>query len=55
MAAMNEFLADYEQGRREHRHLDAELRALRFPPDTFYVALCSDCTAGTTAARSTCI
>jgi hypothetical protein len=41
MAAMQEFLPDYEQGTLEGRYLAAELPSLPFADDSFDVALCS--------------
>lgn len=41
MAAMNEFLADYEAGRREGRYVAAELPHLPFATASFGLALCS--------------
>jgi hypothetical protein len=41
MAAMNEFLADYETGRREGRYVAAELPNLPFGDASFDLALCS--------------
>lgn len=41
MAAMREFLEDYEQGKAEGRYLDAELPTLPFPDASFDLALCS--------------
>ena len=40
-AAMDVFLADYDQGRNDGRYVPAELPALPFPPRTFDLALCS--------------
>jgi hypothetical protein len=39
--AMNEFLADYDEGRRQGRYVDAELPSLPFADRTFELALCS--------------
>lgn len=41
MRAMNEFLADYEQGKREGRYVSGESPALPFEGDSFDLALCS--------------
>jgi hypothetical protein len=41
MAAMQEFLADYEQGKAHGRYIHAELPALPFPDASFDLALCS--------------
>jgi hypothetical protein len=41
MAAMNDFLADYEQGKREGRYVTAELPSLPFAQSAFDLALCS--------------
>jgi hypothetical protein len=41
MAAMDAFLQDYEQGRREARYVDAQLPALPFSVGAFEMALCS--------------
>lgn len=41
MAAMRDFLADYEQGAHDGRYIAAELPALPFAPGTFDLALCS--------------
>jgi hypothetical protein len=41
MAAMEEFLADYNAGRAEGRYLDRSLPELGFPDDSFDLALCS--------------
>ena len=41
MAAMEEFLADYESGQKEGRYLTAELPSLPFDDDSFDLALCS--------------
>lgn len=41
MAAMNEFLADYEQGKRQQRYLHASLPDLPFEDNQFDLALCS--------------
>jgi SAM-dependent methyltransferase len=41
MAAMREFLEDYDQGKAERRYLDAELPTLPFPDASFDLALCS--------------
>jgi hypothetical protein len=41
MSAMDAFLDDYEQGRREERYVDAQLPAQPFPSDSFDLALCS--------------
>jgi hypothetical protein len=41
MAAMDAFLADYEQGRREQRYVDAGLPVLPFSAGAFDLALCS--------------
>jgi hypothetical protein len=39
--AMDTFLADYEQGRRDGRYVDAELPALPFADSAFDLAVCS--------------
>ena len=39
--AMNEFLADYDQGRKEGRYVAAQLPDLPFAPHSFDLALCS--------------
>ena len=41
MAAMDEFLADYDAGLREGRYLDQSLPHLGFADDSFDLALCS--------------
>jgi len=41
MAAMREFLADYEQGKQEGRYLHESLPSLSFPDRSFDLALCS--------------
>src|SRR5690348_9018633 len=41
MAAMEQFLADYEAGRREHRYVMQSLPCLDFSDDAFDLALCS--------------
>src|ERR1700689_195110 len=41
MAAMGEFLGDYERGRREGRYLDRSLPNLEFADGSFDIALCS--------------
>ena len=41
MAAMDEFLADYDAGRREGRYLAMSLPSLALPDDAFDLALCS--------------
>jgi hypothetical protein len=41
MAAMRDFLADYDQGIQGGRYIAAELPALPFAPGTFDLALCS--------------
>src|SRR5688572_17887037 len=41
MAAMEEFLADYDAGRRVGRYLDQSLPALEFAEGSFDLALCS--------------
>ena len=41
MAAMDEFLADYDAGRREERYLNRSLPALGLPAGSFDLALCS--------------
>jgi hypothetical protein len=41
MSAMRTFLADYPQGKREGRYIDAELPVLPFPDHSFDLALCS--------------
>ena len=41
LAAMEEFLADFEEGREEVRYLAAELPHLPFAPGRFDLALCS--------------
>jgi hypothetical protein len=41
MEAMHTFLADYEQGHREERYIDAELPHLPFSDGSFDLALCS--------------
>lgn len=41
LAAMNEFLADYEQGKIAGRYVNAELPDLPFEAHTFDLALCS--------------
>lgn len=38
---MNEFLADYEQGKRQQRYLHASLPHLPFKNNQFDLALCS--------------
>jgi hypothetical protein len=40
-SAMNDFLADYDSGRREGRYIAAELPLLPFATGTFDLALCS--------------
>jgi hypothetical protein len=40
-ASMNEFLADYDRGKREGRYVAAEVPALPFAAQTFDVAICS--------------
>jgi hypothetical protein len=40
-AAMNEFLGDYEMGKKDGRYVTAELPALPFAPHSFDMALCS--------------
>ena len=40
-AAMNEFLADYDQGKQDGRYVAGELPHLPFPAGTFDLALCS--------------
>jgi hypothetical protein len=39
--SMNEFLADYEQGAKEHRYVAGALPSLPFMDQTFELALCS--------------
>jgi hypothetical protein len=39
--AMQAFLADYDEGRRQGRYVDAELPSLPFPEASFDLALCS--------------
>jgi hypothetical protein len=41
MAAMGDFLGDYERGRREGRYLDRSLPNLEFAEGSFDIALCS--------------
>lgn len=41
MAAMNTFLADYEQGKQENRYIDAALPKLPFETQQFNLAVCS--------------
>ena len=41
MRAMDAFLDDYEQGRRDGRYVDAELPAMPFTQGSFDLALCS--------------
>jgi hypothetical protein len=41
LEAMNEFIRDYERGKREGRYIPAELPRLPFRPSSFRVALCS--------------
>ncbi len=41
MAAMNEFIKDYERGKREKRYINAGLPRLPFDDKTFDIALCS--------------
>ena len=41
MEAMELFLRDYEDGRRQHRYVDAELPRLPFEDTSFDLALCS--------------
>lgn len=41
MAAMEEFLSDYDAGRREGRYLPLSLPSLALPDDAFDLALCS--------------
>lgn len=41
LAAMNDFLADYERGKADGRYLMAELPELPFEPRSFDLALCS--------------
>ena len=41
MAAMQEFLEDFEQGKAEGRYVEAELPALPLPDDSFDLTLCS--------------
>jgi hypothetical protein len=41
MAAMQTFLADYEDGQRARRYIDAKLPTLPFADDSFDLALCS--------------
>lgn len=41
MSAMETFLADYDQGKEEHRYIAAELPALPFRDGEFELALCS--------------
>ena len=41
MAAMSEFLADYDDGRRSGRYVAEALPRLSFPDDAFDLALCS--------------
>lgn len=41
MAAMEQFLADYDQGKTEGRYVTASLPTLPFPDNTFDLALCS--------------
>ena len=41
MAAMRQFLDDYDEGRADHRYIDAELPRLPFPDAAFDLALCS--------------
>lgn len=41
MKAMNDFLDDYEKGRREKRYVKGELPSLPFPDDSFDIALSS--------------
>jgi hypothetical protein len=40
-AAMEAFLADYDDGRRDGRYVDAELPSLPFPDGAFGLAVCS--------------
>jgi len=41
MQAMQEFLDDYDLGKRQGRYLDAELPSIGFPDKSFDLALCS--------------
>jgi hypothetical protein len=41
LAAMREFLADYDRGKREGRYVAAELPSLPFPSASFDLAVCS--------------
>lgn len=41
MQAMQEFLDDYDLGKRQGRYVDAELPSLAFPDNSFDLALCS--------------
>ncbi len=41
MQAMQDFLNDYEPGKREGRYVDAELPSIGFPGESFELALCS--------------
>ena len=41
MSAMNYFLQDYDQGKKEGRYLDSELPILSFDDRSFDIALCS--------------
>jgi hypothetical protein len=40
-AAMETFLADYDDGKRESRYVEAELPSLPFPDGAFSIAVCS--------------
>ncbi len=41
MAAMNEFMKDYEKGKKEKRYINASLPQLPFRDKKFNIALCS--------------
>ena len=41
LEAMNDFLGDYERGKRDGRYIPAELPDLPFAPSSFDIALCS--------------
>jgi hypothetical protein len=41
LEAMNDFLGDYERGKKDGRYLPAELPDLPFAPSSFDIALCS--------------
>lgn len=41
MSAMSTFLADFEEGKKDHRYIEASLPSLPFAPQQFDLALCS--------------